>query len=130
MPIADILLQLFILRAGLAYVLFQCTKVILQPNRLARMQSQRQKKKNAQFKRKKHEAKERSEARSKRSESWSSEQRGNKEDESRLTLQPTIVEPPPELNATSSPASTERNRYRKRLVESNWAKYDPSSQGE
>ena len=95
------------------------------------MQSQRQKKKNAQFKRKKHEAKERSEARSKRTECWSSEQTGNKEGDSKLALQPTIesAEPAREIIVTTSPASTEKNRYRKRAVESNWDKYDLPGQG-
>ena len=96
------------------------------------MHSQRHKKKNAQFKRKKHEARERSEARNKKTEGWATEQRGNEEDDSKLALQPKIVseEPSREILVTSSPASTERNRYRKRLVESNWDKYDLPDESE
>ena len=96
------------------------------------MHSQRYKKKNAQAKRKKHEAKERSEARSKKTECWSSEQRGSKEDVSKCEVQRTVQseQPPREILVSSSPASTERNRYKKRLVESNWDKYDLPSERE
>ena len=96
------------------------------------MHSQRHKKKNAQFKRKKHEAKERSEARSKKTECWSSEQRGSNEDDSKLVLQSTVKseQPTREILASGSPANTERNRYKKRLVESNWDKYDLPSECE
>ena len=96
------------------------------------MHSQRYKKKNAQSKRKKHEAKERSEARSKKTECWSSEKRGSKEDVSKSEVQRTVQldQPPREILVSSSPASTERNRYKKRLVESNWDKYDLPSERE
>lgn len=96
------------------------------------MHSQRHKKKNAQFKRKRHEAKERSEARSKQNECLAPEGRNNGEDDHKLaTLQPTVESDKEsrESLVTIAPVSGERSRYKKRVVESNWDKYDLPSQG-